>query len=440
RGAGRGRAQTEGALRGGELLLGTVHVDETPHADEETDEQDAPPQRAAAAAAEAPDVDEDTDDEDACADERRPAGAGVPGLGDRRLRGSGRRRPVRARGRVGGGAVRRLRGPVGAGARRRDGLRGRVVDPELPALRRRRPRRVGLPVGGRGEAGRDVPPRGRVESLSHSATVTLRRRPTSARRRAALPIASWDDAVVTGAPPPWTRHYQPGVPARIELPTESLVELYERSVAEAGSAVATEFFGRETSYAELGDQIARAAAGLRELGVRAGDRVALVLPNCPQHIVAVYAVLRLGAAVVAHTPLYPARELRHMFEDHGARVVIAWDAAVAKLREQPSDIELDRIVSVNLLTALPRAKQLALRLPVPRLRALRGKLTQPAPGTMAWEELLQSPPIDPAHPRPAVDDLAVIQYTSGTTGRPKGATLTHANLYANARQGEEIGR
>src|SRR5690606_6217596 len=199
----------------------------------------------------------------------------------------------------------------------------------------------------------------------------------------------------------WTRHYQPGVPARIELPTESLVELYERSVAEAGSAVATEFFGRETSYAELGDQIARAAAGLRELGVRAGDRVALVLPNCPQHIVAVYAVLRLGAAVVAHTPLYPARELRHMFEDHGARVVIAWDAAVAKLREQPSDIELDRIVSVNLLTALPRAKQLALRLPVPRLRALRGKLTQPAPGTMAWEELLQSPPIDPAHPRPA---------------------------------------
>ena len=241
---------------------------------------------------------------------------------------------------------------------------------------------------------------------------------------------------MTGAPPPWTRHYQPGVPARIELPTESLVELYERSVAEAGSAVATEFFGRETSYAELGDQNARAAAGLRELGVRAGDRVALVLPNCPQHIVAFYAVLRLGAVVVEHNPLYTARELRHMFEDHGARVVIAWDAAVAKLREQPSDIELDRIVSVNLLKALPRAKQLALRLPVPRLRALRGKLTQPAPGTMAWEELLQSPPIDPAHPRPAVDDLAVIQYTSGTTGRPKGAMLTHANLYANARQGE----
>lgn len=241
---------------------------------------------------------------------------------------------------------------------------------------------------------------------------------------------------MTDAPPPWTRHYQPGVPARIELPTESLVELYERSVAEAGSAVATEFFGRETSYAELGDQIARAAAGLRELGVRAGDRVALVLPNCPQHIVAFYAVLRLGAVVVEHNPLYTARELRHMFEDHGARVVIAWDAAVAKLREQPSDIELDRIVSVNLLKAFPRSKQLALRLPVPRLRALRGKLTQPAPGTMAWEELLQSPPIDPAHPRPAVDDLAVIQYTSGTTGRPKGAMLTHANLYANARQGE----
>lgn len=232
------------------------------------------------------------------------------------------------------------------------------------------------------------------------------------------------------------RHYQPGVPAEIEPPTESLVGLYERSVAEGADAVALQFFGRETTYTELGSQISRAAEGLRKLGVKAGDRVALVLPNCPQHVVAFYAVLRLGAVVVEHNPLYTSRELRHLFEDHGARVVIAWDAAVAKLREQPADIEVDAIVAVNLVRAFPAIKQIALKLPIPKLRATRDKLTQPAPGTIAWEALLEAEPIDPAHPRPTVNDLAVIQYTSGTTGQPKGAMLTHYNLFSNARQGE----
>ena len=235
---------------------------------------------------------------------------------------------------------------------------------------------------------------------------------------------------------PWTKHYQPGVPAEIELPTESLVALCERSVAEAGPAVAADFFGRTTTYAALGDQITRAAEGLRRLGVKAGDRVALILPNCPQHVAAFYAVLRLGAIVVEHNPLYTSRELRHLFEDHAARVVISWDAAVAKLRELPADVRPERIVAVNLLKAFPLVKRLALKLPIPSLRATRNRLTQPAPGTMSWEELVAAPPIDPAHPRPAVHDLAVIQYTSGTTGQPKGAMLSHFNLYSNALQGE----
>ncbi len=237
-------------------------------------------------------------------------------------------------------------------------------------------------------------------------------------------------------PQPWVRHYQPGVPAQIVPPTQSLVGLYERSVSEARDSIATEFFGRETTYAQLGEQIERAAEGLRRLGVKAGDRVALILPNCPQHVVAFYAVLRLGAVVVEHNPLYTSRELRHLFEDHGARVVISWDAAVEKLRDQPSDIQLDRIVAVNLVKAFPTFKRLALGLPIRKLRETRAKLTKPAPGTMAWEELLRAPRIDASHPRPGVDDLAVIQYTSGTTGQPKGAMLTHSNLFSNALQGE----
>ncbi len=235
---------------------------------------------------------------------------------------------------------------------------------------------------------------------------------------------------------PWVKNYQPGVPAEIDLPTESLVAMLERSVAEAGDAPALEFFGRRTSYAELGEQVDRAAEGLRKLGVRAGDRVAVILPNCPQHVVAFYAVLRLGAVVVEHNPLYTSRELRHQFEDHQARVVIAWDKAAAAVKDFPADVEIDHVVSVNLLEAFPAVKRLALGLPVKKLRQSRDALTAPAPGTMAWKELLGSGRIDPAHPRPDVTDLAAIQYTSGTTGRPKGAMLTHFNLYANALQGE----
>jgi long-chain acyl-CoA synthetase len=235
---------------------------------------------------------------------------------------------------------------------------------------------------------------------------------------------------------PWVKNYQPGVPAEIDLPTESLVSMLERSVAEAGDHPALEFFGRRTTYTELGGQVDRAAEGLRRLGVRAGDRVALILPNCPQHVVAFYAVLRLGAVVVEHNPLYTSRELRHQFEGHQARIVIAWDKAVAAVRDFPADIEIDHIVSVNLLEAFPTVKRLALYLPVKSLRESREALTGPAPGTIPWKDLLTHGPIDPEHPRPSVGDLAAIQYTSGTTGRPKGAILTHFNLYANALQGE----
>ncbi|MDO9395405.1 MAG: AMP-binding protein, partial [Herbiconiux sp.] len=124
----------------------------------------------------------------------------------------------------------------------------------------------------------------------------------------------------TYADRPWLAAYAEGVPAEIDEPTETLTAMMAASVARYGRATALEFFGATTSYRELGEQIDRAAEGLRRLGVRHGDRVAIVLPNCPQHVVAFYAALRLGAIVIEHNPLYTARELRHQFEDHGAQV------------------------------------------------------------------------------------------------------------------------
>lgn len=230
--------------------------------------------------------------------------------------------------------------------------------------------------------------------------------------------------------PSWTKNYQPGVPAEIDLPDEPLTAMFERSCHLGGRGTALEFFGARTSYARLGDQVACVAEGLRKLGVHPGDRVALVLPNCPQHVVAFYAVLRLGAIVVEHNPLYTAAELGRMVADHGARVAIAWDAAAAKL-----DGLVETVVAVNLLDAMPRLKRAALALPLPALKKARAKLHAPAPGSLTWAKLVSSRRLKASHPRPRPADLAVVQYTSGTTGAFRGAMLTHRNLYANALQG-----
>ena len=236
------------------------------------------------------------------------------------------------------------------------------------------------------------------------------------------------------APRPWIKSYADGVPDDIELPTGSLSDLIASSVAEFGDHVALEFFGRETSYAELGDQIDRAAEGLRRLGLRKGDLVALIMPNCPQHVVAFYAVLRLGAIVIEHNPLYTAREMRHQFEEHGAKFAIAWDKVVPTLQAFPDDLRLEHIVSIDLTRAMPARLRFLLRLPLPAARKQRGELTTKVSDVVPWRDLLGDEAIKPSVPGPTVADVAVIQYTSGTTGNPKGATLTHLNLGVNAAQ------
>lgn len=233
---------------------------------------------------------------------------------------------------------------------------------------------------------------------------------------------------------PWLDSYADGVPRELEVPPGTLGDLIAESVATYPQGVALEFFGRETSYAELGEQIEHAAEGLRRLGVKPGDRVALILPNCPQHVVAFYAVLRIGAVVVEHNPLYTARELRHQFEDHRARVAIAWDKTVPTLQDFPRDLALDSIVSVDMTRAFPLKMRMLLKLPIEKARKSRAELTTEVQGTVSWDQLVGGPAIPAEVPGPDAASLALIQYTSGTTGSPKGVNLSHRNLVANAAQ------
>ena len=235
-------------------------------------------------------------------------------------------------------------------------------------------------------------------------------------------------------PRPWIASYAEGVPEDLDPVTGSLVDIVEASARDYPDAPALQFFGRTTSYRELNDAIARAAAGLRDQGVTAGDPVAIVLPNCPQHIVAFYAILRLGAVVVEHNPLYTPRELRKQFEDHGATHAIVWTKVIGLIQDFPADLAVTSLISVDITKAMPFGTRLALTLPIAKAREARTALHERVSGTVTWESIVGAPALPASHPKPATDDLALIQYTSGTTGTPKGASLTHRNLLSNAAQ------
>ncbi|RKS77547.1 long-chain acyl-CoA synthetase [Motilibacter peucedani] len=234
----------------------------------------------------------------------------------------------------------------------------------------------------------------------------------------------------------WLAAYAEGVPADVDVPEAHLGHLLERAVAQFPDSPALDFYGSVTTYAELGRRVSAAAGALRSLGVGRGDRVAIVLPNCPTHVVVFWAVLRLGAVVVENNPLYTAEELVRQLADSGAEVVLAWEKSVATVRAVQPRTSVRTVVAVDLSADLPRAKRLALRLPVAAARTTRAALRAPVPrdvprlGTL----LTRARPVGEEVPLPAPDDLALLQYTGGTTGEPKGAMLTHRNLLANAEQ------
>ena len=212
---------------------------------------------------------------------------------------------------------------------------------------------------------------------------------------------------------------------------QTVPELLARAAELYGTRPAIHFLGRRWTYAEVAEAAERVAAGLQARGIGKGDRIGLCLPNTPFFVVAYYAALRIGAVVVNYNPLYVERELEHQIKDSGTRLMFVIDVPEVhrKIAAVAERAGLDTIVLCPLADALPTTKAALYRL-------LKRKAIAKAPADgrhVAYASLLATK----AKPSPvaiAAEDLAVLQYTGGTTGVPKGAMLTHANIVANCAQ------
>lgn len=229
--------------------------------------------------------------------------------------------------------------------------------------------------------------------------------------------------------------YDAGCPYEIPVPEGSVFSLLEEAAAFYPDRVALDYFGGETTYAELLDLSLRAAGLLVASGVRKGDVVAVSLPNCPQALVVFYACMRIGAVVAEHNPLAPAAEIAEQLGRHSARVGVVWEKRASSFPTDGST-PLERLFTVDITAFMPRAKRLALAAPIPRARRMRAQMRADSPaGALSWDrELARRALVDPATPGAEGDDRAVILHTGGTNGVPKSVPLTHRNIGANVNQ------
>jgi long-chain acyl-CoA synthetase len=232
---------------------------------------------------------------------------------------------------------------------------------------------------------------------------------------------------------PWRQRYDYWVRPHLTYPGRPLSDLLALAAVERPDRPATQFLGAQLTFLDLKRRSDALAASLAALGIAKGDRVGIMLPNCPQYIMAAFAVLRLGAVIVNINPSYTAREFLTVATDSGTRIVITLDALAPLIREARAQTAIEHVIVTSL------AEYSAGGGPVP---AVNGALTlTDLVGTpFSSRPRADSTPMQAGMSLPRVhidpDDLAVLQYTGGTTGTPKGAMLTHGNIWANVVQTE----
>lgn len=231
----------------------------------------------------------------------------------------------------------------------------------------------------------------------------------------------------------------------------SIPELLAQTAERRAQETCVDHRGRRRSCTRLLEDVDRLAQGLIDLGVRPGQRVALVCALHPEAVVAVHAIWRIGAVVVPHDPESTSRELRRVFEDHSPVLTIADRSALGAIRELPRDVHPKAVVAVDpprsardmvrsaVQSAVRDQLRSAVRLrPRPVSLRLRARREHPRPRVLdrsiPWAVLMASCPLDAGHPRPGPHDLALLQYTTGPDGEVLGAMLTHENLLESAER------
>src|SRR5712691_1514998 len=234
----------------------------------------------------------------------------------------------------------------------------------------------------------------------------------------------------------WEAAYDSGVPRHLTYPKLPLHALLESAARERPRAIATVFGGAVGSrcidaaltYQQLDDLASRFAAGLQRLGVRKGDRVALVLPNCPQFVYCFFGALKAGAVVVPTNPLYTVRELHGQLADSGARVVVVLSRLYPQVAEAAVGTAVEKIVVTNVKQHFPLALRVLFTLARERKEGHRVDIRRDPRAMWLRDMVAAGSPPEPVDVSPS--DLAVLQYTGGTTGVPKGAMLSHRALVA----------
>jgi long-chain acyl-CoA synthetase len=238
---------------------------------------------------------------------------------------------------------------------------------------------------------------------------------------------------------PWLQHYDEGVPQTIDYPRIPLDRLLADSAAKHpehtaiifGAMVGSRLMDRQLTYRQLDEAVNRFAAGLERLGVRKGDRVAIMLPNCPQWVIAAYATWRLGAIAVCCNPLYVGREIEHLVNDSGTTTFVVMSQLYERVKAVRAQTGLERIIVSNIKEYFPGTLKLLFTLAKEKKEGHKVDISGDA-ATYWFQDLLQGTASRPATVEVDPEAVSTLIYTGGTTGGPKAAQLSHHNLVSNA--------
>lgn len=230
---------------------------------------------------------------------------------------------------------------------------------------------------------------------------------------------------------PWLVNYPKEVPATLTFEEIPVQEFLTRAYKANPSKVAIHFLGRDLTYTELYESSLRFANYLQSIGVEKGDRVAIMLPNTPQSVIAYYGAMYAGAVVVQTNPLYTERELQFQMADSGAKVILVMDILYPRVMKILKDTELEQVIVTAIKDYLPFPKNLVYPFIQKKQYGFSVKVEHSGQNHL-FTEIMKSSPIKTIDlPFDFEEDIALLQYTGGTTGFPKGVMLTHKNLIAN---------